>query len=134
MLFPTHIVSDVFRDHAAKRPLAGLIHHSDRGSQYCAQEYTLLLDRFEMRASMSRKGSCYDMRFTPGLPGLSKTSWMLSSGRWPSICSEGVESSEWCKYRERSARMQSNGWTSHETALVTDHFEVNGVAITEKFR
>src|SRR5512140_378842 len=45
---------------AAKRPAAGLIHHSDRGSQYCAQEYTLLLDRFGMRTSMSRKGNCYD--------------------------------------------------------------------------
>ena len=41
---------------AAKRPAAGLIHHSDRGSQYCALEYTSLLDRFGMRASMSRKG------------------------------------------------------------------------------
>ena len=29
-------------------------------SQYCAREYTLLLDRFGMRASMSRKGNCYD--------------------------------------------------------------------------
>jgi len=45
---------------AAKRPATGLIHHSDRGSQYCAREYTLLLDRFGMRASMSRKGNCYD--------------------------------------------------------------------------
>jgi putative transposase len=44
----------------AKRPKAGLIHHSDRGSQYCAQGYSLLLDRFGMRASMSRKGNCYD--------------------------------------------------------------------------
>jgi transposase InsO family protein len=45
---------------AAKRPATGLIQHSDRGSQYCAREYALLLDRFGMRASMSRKGNCYD--------------------------------------------------------------------------
>jgi len=45
---------------AAKRPAAGLIHHSDRGSQYCAREYISLLDRFGMRVSMSRKGNCYD--------------------------------------------------------------------------
>ena len=44
----------------AKRPSAGLIHHSDRGSQYCAQEYSSLLGRYGMRASMSRKGNCYD--------------------------------------------------------------------------
>ena len=41
---------------AAKRPATGLIQHSDRGSQYCAREYALLLDCFGMRASMSRKG------------------------------------------------------------------------------
>lgn len=45
---------------AAKRPVAGLIHHSDRGSQYCSHDYQRLLKRFGMKASMSRKGNCYD--------------------------------------------------------------------------
>lgn len=44
----------------AKRPLPGLIHHSDQGSQYCALEYASLLDRSGMRPSMSGKGNCYD--------------------------------------------------------------------------
>jgi transposase InsO family protein len=43
-----------------KRPARGLIHHSDRGSQYCAHAYRRLLDQFDMRVSMSRKGNCYD--------------------------------------------------------------------------
>ncbi len=43
-----------------KRPRAGLIHHSDRGSQYCAFEYQSMIRRFRMTASMSRKGNCYD--------------------------------------------------------------------------
>lgn len=45
---------------SARRPAAGLIHHSDRGSQYCSREYQALLGRHEMRCSMSRKGNCYD--------------------------------------------------------------------------
>jgi putative transposase len=45
---------------AAKRPARGLIHHSDRGIQYCAHAYQKLLDRFGMNVSMSRKGNCYD--------------------------------------------------------------------------
>jgi len=45
---------------SAKRPLPGLIHHSDRGSQYCAREYQRLLRQFKMKASMSRRGNCYD--------------------------------------------------------------------------
>ena len=44
---------------AGKRPSTGLIHHSDRGSQYCSYEYRELLDHLGMRASMSRKGNCY---------------------------------------------------------------------------
>lgn len=43
-----------------KRPAPGLIHHSDRGSQYCASSYQALLKQFHMRPSMSRKGNCYD--------------------------------------------------------------------------
>ena len=44
----------------AKRPAQGLMHHSDRGSQYCAIEYRKLLDHFRLKVSMSGKGNCYD--------------------------------------------------------------------------
>lgn len=43
-----------------KRPAPGLIHHSDRGSQYCAYDYQKLVKQFGMQPSMSRKGNCYD--------------------------------------------------------------------------
>ena len=45
---------------SAKRPGPGLIHHSDRGSQYCSRDYRALLQQFRMKASMSRRGNCYD--------------------------------------------------------------------------
>jgi putative transposase len=54
------VSQSLFRAVAAKRPAEGLIHHSDRGSQYCSYEYQELLGQFEMRSSMSRKGNCYD--------------------------------------------------------------------------
>jgi transposase InsO family protein len=54
------VSQSLFRAVAAKRPGAGLIHHSDRGSQYCSHEYRRLMDQFQMKASMSRKGDCYD--------------------------------------------------------------------------
>ena len=44
----------------AKRPRPGLIHHSDRGSQYCAQDYQDQVRQCGMTASMSRRGNCYD--------------------------------------------------------------------------
>ncbi len=54
------VSQSLFRAVSAKRPAAGLIHHSDRGSQYCALEYQKLLAQFGMQASMSRRGNCYD--------------------------------------------------------------------------
>ena len=50
----------LFRAVQQRRPAPGLIHHSDRGSQYCALAYRQLLEQFGMQASMSRKGNCYD--------------------------------------------------------------------------
>ena len=54
------VSQSLFRAVATKRPGKGLIHHSDRGSQYCAHDYRKLLEQFGMTASMSRKGNCYD--------------------------------------------------------------------------
>ena len=36
----------------AKRPARGLMHHSDRGSQYCSYEYRQLLDQFGLMKSL----------------------------------------------------------------------------------
>ncbi len=43
-----------------RRPGEGVLHHSDRGSQYAAHDYQQLLDAHKMVVSMSRKGDCYD--------------------------------------------------------------------------
>jgi len=54
------VSQSLFRAVSAKRPAAGLLHHSDRGSQYCSLEYRKLLGQFGMQVSMSRRGNCYD--------------------------------------------------------------------------
>jgi transposase InsO family protein len=43
-----------------QKPEPGLIHHSDRGSQYASTEYRERLSCHKMIGSMSRKGNCYD--------------------------------------------------------------------------
>ncbi len=43
-----------------RRPETGLLHHSDRGTQYAAGDYRDLLDEHGLVSSMSRKGNCYD--------------------------------------------------------------------------
>ncbi|MBL0446653.1 IS3 family transposase, partial [Aeromonas veronii] len=57
----TGLVSQaLFRAVQQKRPPVGLIHHTDRGSQYCAKAYRALQVQFGMQTSMSRKGNCFD--------------------------------------------------------------------------
>jgi putative transposase len=54
------VSQSLFKAVAAKRPARGLIHHSDRGSQYCSHEYRNIMDRFGLKVSMSGTGNCYD--------------------------------------------------------------------------
>ena len=55
-----------------RRPAAGLIFHSDRGSQYSSGDFQKQPSAFGMRGSMSRKGDCWDNAVTETLFGLLK--------------------------------------------------------------
>jgi putative transposase len=73
-LFTRKIVGWAMRDHMRaeltiaaltmaiqrQKPPPGLIHHSDRGSQYAAADYRKILKAAGMIQSMSRKGNCWD--------------------------------------------------------------------------
>ena len=43
-----------------RKPKPGLLHHSDRGSQYCALDHQALMARHGITVSMSRRGNCWD--------------------------------------------------------------------------
>ena len=45
---------------AARNPLPGLVHHSDRGIQYASGEYVAILRKYEIVPSMSRPANPYD--------------------------------------------------------------------------
>ena len=53
-------MSALHRAITVRRPPAGLIHHADRGSQYCSNDYQAELRRHKIVISMSGKGNCYD--------------------------------------------------------------------------
>jgi putative transposase len=56
-----HLVLAALRHALAGRcPPAGLIHHSDRGSQYASADYRALLASAQLLPSMSRAGDCWD--------------------------------------------------------------------------
>ena len=43
-----------------RQPAPGLLHHSDRGSQYASDDYQAWLTHYQICGSMSRTGNCYD--------------------------------------------------------------------------
>lgn len=58
---------------ARRRPRPGLLHHSDRGSQYASHDYRHLLAEHGIICSMSRRGNCYDNAAKESFFGTLKT-------------------------------------------------------------
>ena len=57
--------------------LGQLIHHSDRGVQYCSAQYTDLLREKEIRISMAEKGDCYENALAERVNGILKDEFNL---------------------------------------------------------
>jgi len=65
-----------------RRPEGGVIHHSDRGSQYASHEYQALLAQEAMICSMSRKGDCWDNSVAESFFGTIKED-LIHRHPWP---------------------------------------------------
>ena len=59
-----------------RRPEAGLLHHSDRGVQYAAEDFQDLLAANNVICSMSRKGNCWDNAVVESFFGSLKNEWI----------------------------------------------------------
>jgi transposase InsO family protein len=59
-----------------RHPGKGLLHHTDRGSQYASADYQKILKEHDMICSMSRKGNCYDNAVAESFFGRLKTEWV----------------------------------------------------------
>ena len=57
----------------SRRPARGLLHHSDRGSQYASADYRKALEQRGIRGSMSRRGNCWDNAVAESFFGRLKT-------------------------------------------------------------
>lgn len=62
---------------SGKNNLSGMIHHSDRGIQYCSNIYTELLTKNGIRISMSEKGNPYENAVAERVNGILKEEFML---------------------------------------------------------
>jgi putative transposase len=61
----------------AARPAAGLVHHSDRGIQYCSNQYVNELKKREIRISMTEENHCYENAIAERVNGILKDEFYL---------------------------------------------------------
>jgi len=59
-----------------RRPAGGLLHHSDRGTQYASHEYQAILKNAGIRCSMSRKANCWDNAVAESFFSTLKREWV----------------------------------------------------------
>jgi transposase InsO family protein len=95
-LFTRKVVGWAMRDHMRaeltiaaltmaiqrRRPRVGLVHHSDRGSQYAAGDYRAMLQAAAITQSMSRKANCWDNAPMESFFGTLKTE-LVHHGEYP---------------------------------------------------
>lgn len=95
-----------------RRPGAGLLHHSDRGSQYASVAYRQALQRLEAVQSMSRKGDCWDNSVQESFFATLKTEMELSRARI-NRAQTRTEVFEWIEvFYNRQRRHSSLGYRS----------------------
>jgi transposase InsO family protein len=65
------------RAQKAARPAAGLVHHSDRGIQYCSNQYVEELKRHSVKISMTEENHCYENAVAERVNGILKDEFYL---------------------------------------------------------
>ena len=63
-----------------RKPVRGMLHHSDRGSQYASKEYQALLKESGISCSMSRKANCWDNAVVESFFSTLKREWVQGKG------------------------------------------------------
>jgi putative transposase len=78
--------------------LAGLVHHSDRGSQYLAIRYTERLADADAAASVGSRGDSYDNALAETVNGLYKAELINRRGPWRSVDHVELETAAWVDF------------------------------------
>jgi len=90
---------------------AGLIFHSDRGSQYASREFSQVLSEHRITPSMSRKGNCWDNACSETLFGSLKVE-RLHGMRFQTIRQAKDETLDWLLWYNRTRMHSTLNYTS----------------------
>ncbi|CAM4395586.1 integrase core domain-containing protein [Deinococcus marmoris] len=95
-----------------RQPPGGLLHHSDRRSQYTSEVYKQALDRLHAVQSMSEKGECWDNAVQESFFATLKTELELGKAQWGRAQTR-TEVFEWIEvFYNRQRRHSALGYRS----------------------
>lgn len=97
------------RNRAGER-LDGLVHHSDRGTQYLSIRYTERLAEAGITASVGSRGDSYDNAMAESLIGLYKTELIRNRGPWKGIDDLELATLEWVDWFNHRRLFGEFGW------------------------
>jgi putative transposase len=116
---PEDLVSEALRRAlAVRQPAAGLVIHSDQGSQYSATNFKALVARHAAVQSMSRRGNCYDNAHAESFWSRLKTE-LLDGGSFRNLAEARLEISHYLAYYNAERRHSALGY------LAPNHFETH---------
>jgi len=109
-----------------RHPPKGLVHHSDRGSQYASNDYQEFLDTNDMTCSMSRKANCWDNSCVESFFATIKKE-LIYRHTWPTETAVEAAIEQYINFYNARRRHSTIGNCSpieYEMATATDDFKM----------
>lgn len=109
---------------AKNQDLGGLVHHSDRGSQYVSVRYTENLADYGIAASVGSRGDSYDNALAEAVNGLYKAELIHARHAWPSVTEVEFETMKWVHWWNTTRlhqRLDYKTPTEYETVYYEHH-------------
>ena len=123
---PEDLVSEALRRAlAVRRPPAGLLVHSDQGSQYTATRFKNLIAKHGALQSMSRRGNCHDNAHAESFWSRFKAE-LLDGGSFPGLTEARLEISHHISYYNAERRHSALGYQA------PNHFETHLQTTSQK--
>ena len=112
------VIEALRRALAVRRPVAGLVVHSDQGSQYSATNFKLFVARHQAVQRRSRRGNCYDNAHAESFWSRLKAE-LLDGGSFRNLSEARLEISRYLTYYNAERRHSALGY------LAPNHFETH---------
>ena len=109
--FTLHFVAHFYSARNNRRPAQsdGLIHHSDRGSQYVSIRYSDRLSEAGINPSVGSTGSAYDNALAETINGLYKTEVIHRRAPWKTKAAVELATLEWVSWFNHQRLLESIG-------------------------